>query len=284
LLAHVAADRRPKLDVRLLDRIAAATLELGDMMGARDAYDRIAVRAADAGLVLEEGEALMRLAYPAAFIDPDRCIAACERVMHLGLTARDPQLQARALLMTAGWRILIDGWREDHGRSYRMARGVLHRLGAELQPYEVTMTSRLDAFESRYQKSLDAANETLAVAEGLWDQAPALWSKGFALMYLGRLGDAVRTMTSGLELSVKNENATWARSFRFNLAMVHCQARNFFAVHALADEVTSTARTRPLVEPWRRRTMICKGFAELSAGRVLEARQCFEELRDETAD
>jgi DNA-binding winged helix-turn-helix (wHTH) protein/tetratricopeptide (TPR) repeat protein len=68
LLAKVAADRGQTLDFQILERIGNAYYAMGDMTRSAETYKSMATRAAEAGLLAEQADALMRLSHPAESI------------------------------------------------------------------------------------------------------------------------------------------------------------------------------------------------------------------------
>jgi DNA-binding winged helix-turn-helix (wHTH) protein/tetratricopeptide (TPR) repeat protein len=68
LVPRVAADRGQELELQVLERIGNAYYALGDLGRSAQAYEAMATRAADAGLLAAQVEVLTRLAYPAESI------------------------------------------------------------------------------------------------------------------------------------------------------------------------------------------------------------------------
>src|SRR5262249_12920157 len=185
-----------------------------------ETFESMANRAADAGLLAAEANALLRLAYPASMLDPDRCIAACERAAHIGAMTRDAALEAQGSLLAACWRILVDGWQEEQVRICTEAIARLKRLDSDLPPYDQILYARMQIFQSRYGAALENAEHALrklSEADEPWDHASALAAKAVALTYTGKLGEAHRIITTGMKLAEKNdselarkdENASW---------------------------------------------------------------------------
>jgi DNA-binding winged helix-turn-helix (wHTH) protein/tetratricopeptide (TPR) repeat protein len=284
LVSRIDIKRGQELDVHLLERIAASNIALGDMVRSVESYDAMAASAAEAGLPIDEANALMRLAFPAAFVDVDRCIPACERAARLAVVANDAELQTRATLLVACWRLLIEGWRTEDARSFATSLTNLRCFRSDLSPYERHMISRVQGLQSQYAEAYETAERALPSAAALWERALALWAKAFALFYMGRLGEATQVLSTGVDLATKNENALLAGTFRQNLALVHWQAHDFEPIRDLLNQVTALAHSHPHVEMWRRRTLIFKGFAELADGQFDDALHCFEEARHQAAD
>ena len=68
LLPRIAQPRREALNLRILEKMGTAHYALGEMDRAADLYTSMATRAADAGLLAEQAEALARVAHPAESI------------------------------------------------------------------------------------------------------------------------------------------------------------------------------------------------------------------------
>src|SRR5262249_43427022 len=84
LLPRVPQERRPQLDLLILEKIGSAFYALGDMKRSAETFRLMATRAADAGLLVAQAGALMRLTHPAGSIpffhraveiDPDFALA-----------------------------------------------------------------------------------------------------------------------------------------------------------------------------------------------------------------
>lgn len=289
LVPRIAGERGQKLEFQILVRIGDAYYSLGEMAQAVETYQAMATRAAEAGLLAAEANALMRLAYPASFLDPDRCIAACERAAHIGVITRDPALEAQASLLAACWRILLDGWQEAEMRTCVQAMTTLRRLDSELPPHDQTLYSKVQVFHSDYAgacASADAALGKLTEVDELWDHAAALSAKVVALTYMGRMGEAHRTLTTGMKLMEKNdselvkrdENASWLAILRGTLTWLHWQAYDFSGLKELLKQKMEGACD--LSAKVKLGPAILQGFTELMSGEYDRAAQCFQEVRD----
>jgi DNA-binding winged helix-turn-helix (wHTH) protein len=279
LLPKMTVGRASELDVQILARIGRAHLELGEMARSAATYDAAATRAGGAGLLAEQAGILLGLTHPAAFADPDRCAAACEQVAQIGALRRDAVLEAQGTMLAAGWRILLNGWRTEDAQTYATALADLHRFGGDVNPF---MNSRIQVLHSNYREAFDSAGAALlkvTEADGLWDCAPLLSAKAIASLYLGRLGEAQRTVLLGIELADKNHNATWLGIFRSYLAWIRSQLYDFDGVRELSNAVSAVdaaqapPRTRLL-------TNMFQGLADLAAGQQPTTFVHFEDVRD----
>ena len=280
LTHRVAPERAQELEVQILERIGGAYVELGDMARSVETYDGLATRAAEAGLPVVQANALMSIAHPAALVDPDRCIAACNHAVLIGGASNDSVVHARATLLAAGLSILIDGWRTEDAQSHGTAIANLRRLGSDLRPYEQIICSRVQLLQSGYAEAYENAERVLLISEahGRWERAPALSAKAAALMYQGRLTEAHRTYATGLELAKKNHNAAWFGIFCSHLAWLRSQAYDCEGIRELSSAIRSDA-TESVLQT-RIQLSLAEGVAELAAGRPEQAIQVFQSVRD----
>src|SRR5262249_31693688 len=155
----------------------------------------------------------------------DRCIRACERIVRLGDATKNELLETQGTLLVACWRLLMNGWRLEEAQALAEALAKLRKLGCELLPHVQLVYASVQRLQSDYAGAYRNAEIALTgLSEGdLWDTAAALSVKAFALAQMGRLGDAHRTLQTGIELARKNENAQWLAILSTNLAMVYWQ-------------------------------------------------------------
>lgn len=290
LVGRIAGERAQKLEFQILGKIGDTYYSLGDMTRSVETYQSMATSAAEAGLLAAEANALMRLAYPASFLDPDRCIAACERAAHIGAMTRDPALKAQASLLAACWRILVDGWQEAQIQACAAAIATLRRLDSDLPPHDQILYSKVQIYHSDYTeafKNADGALLKLTEVDEPWDHAAALSAKAVALTYMGRLGEAHNTLTAGMKLMEKNdselvkkdENASWLGILRGTLVWLHWQAYDFAGIRELSKQQAECSACN--ISPKARlRTAILQGFTDLTIGEYDRAAQCFQEVLD----
>jgi tetratricopeptide (TPR) repeat protein len=169
---------------------------------------------------------------------------------------------------------------------------VVRRLGRDLPPYDEILYARVQIFRGDYAdacKSADRALLKLAEPHGLWVRAKALSTKANALLFGGRLGDAHRTVTAGIELANKNENAPWLGILLSTLAWLRWEAFDFEGMEALSKDIEHSAQAASGPQMWRRATAnvagatlrLLTGFADLAAGRQDRALQSFTDIRDQ---
>jgi tetratricopeptide (TPR) repeat protein len=232
----------------------------------------------------------MRLAHPAAFVDSARCVAGCERAAAIGASIGNPALEAHARLLASCWRIMNDGWNAADAAACANANATLRRLGGDLPPYDEILYARVQIFQSQYADacaSADRALERLTEPHALWVRAKALSTKANALLFWGRLGAAYQTVTAGIELAKKNENAPWLGILLSTLAWLQWETFDLRGLQALANKVEEFARSVSGPPLWLRATanvaggtmQNLQGFADLAAGRYEQALQRFRATR-----
>jgi tetratricopeptide (TPR) repeat protein len=291
LLPRVRGTHAQELDLQILEKIGDAQYTLGDVRRSLETYDKLAEQAGEAGCEKAQAVALMRRAHPAAFVDPDRCVAGCERAAHIGAESGNRLLETHARLLASCWRIMIDGWRAQDAQACAAAMATLRELGGELPPYDQILYARVQVLQSDYAaacENADQALQKLTEAHGVWVRAKTLSTKATALLFWGRLGEAYRAVTEGIELAKRNENAPWLGILLSTLAWLRWEAFDYEGVRALANDVEQAGtfppglqvRLRAPTNVARKMILILKGFSEVAAGQYTGALRCFERLRD----
>ena len=240
LVTRLPPEDRAMVDVQVLERIGGASVELGDMRRSIECYEATAACASRAGNLAAEAAALMRLAHPAAFVDLGRAVVACERASRIAASANDTQLEARATSLAAGWRIVADGWSAENALAYGSANADLRRSGGDMTPYEHVMRSHIMFCQSEYAPAVESADRgwrALGPTDGLWERAPALSARAAALIHLGRLGDAQRTLTQGVDLATRNDNTPWCHNFLAYVAWLRLLSYDIGGVREIVNDM-----------------------------------------------
>jgi hypothetical protein len=291
LLPEVVAEQRTMLESQVLERIADAQYTIGDPELSLHTYDKMALHAGANGLTLAEATALMRQAHPATFVEPRRCVAGCERAAAIGASIGNATLETHARLLVSCWRIMNEGWRMRDAETCAKSMATLRQLGAELPPYDQLLYARVQIFQSQYAEacaSADRAMEQLTEAHALWVRARAISIKATALLFGGKLGEAHRTVTTGIELAKRNEAAPWLGILLSTLALLKWEAHDFRGLEEVTRKVEEFAATAHGPKLWLRATSnvagatmtLLQGFADLAAGRHDLALQRFAALTD----
>ena len=96
-------------EIEILEELAAIHAVLGDSLRAIETYEALAGRAAHDGLIDVEVRALIDMAWPLSWIDPQRSLEVLEQALRLSARLEDPLLRARMRTRCFAWR-LWQGW------------------------------------------------------------------------------------------------------------------------------------------------------------------------------
>jgi tetratricopeptide (TPR) repeat protein len=283
LLPKTTPQSRPKLEREVLARIANVHYTLGEMQLSADAYESLVSRAAESGDRESEADALMALSHPASFVDPRRAISACQRSAQIGAEIRNSTLTAQAELLSACWRILVEGWNEEAGQTCDRAVSTLLQMDAEMPAYGRLLYARVLVYCSEYAKAIENANHALRELTGgdrLWAAPAALHAKASALGHLGRLGESQKTLTRGFELARKDNNAEWIGSLRYTSFWLKWHTFDFEGMRLIANDIAQSGPSG-LSHQMEIQLKIAQGFAELAAEQYDISRQHFEAVLDE---
>jgi tetratricopeptide (TPR) repeat protein len=248
-----------------------------------DAYESLASRAAASGDRESEADALMALSHPASFVDPRRAISACQLSAQIAAEIRNSTLTAQAELLSACWRILLEGWSEEAGQTCDRAISALAQLGAEMPAYGRLLYARVLVYCSEYPKAIENAEQALQELTGgdrLWAAPAALYAKASALGHLGRLGESNKTLNRGFELAKKDNNAEWIGSLRYTSFWLRWHTFDFEGMRQIASDISESGPSG-LSHQMQIQLKIAQGFAELAAEQYDIARQYFEAVLDE---
>ena len=255
LLARVPTEAARKLEIAVLERLSDAHYAMGEMKESADA-DRKAVDLAEtAGMKTAQINALTRLARPLAFLDPDGCVAVCQRAEQICATHDDPLLYARARMLAACWRVVNNGWTPEDSRICAEADAAIRRFQeqdqrAHHQPayYEI-LYAHVQTIQGDYLealKTVDAGLPRQVETHSLVVYLSALSSKTLALLHLGRWGELRRVSQTAIDMAGKNGNLPWQGIFRAILAWLNVLAGNLQDARGLAEDLLQTHSREPL--------------------------------------
>ena len=224
--------------------------------------------------------ALLRLTRPYPFLDPDACITVCERAAELSARHRDELLEARALLMAACWRIILNGWRKEDALTSAAAMEKIRRLrDVGFQHFGEILYSHVLWTQGDYQEALKNAEDgipQMIETQNLVVYLSALSSHSIALMHLGRWGEVLRLTNTAIEAAEKSGNAPWRAIFQGLLAWLRTHCFDFEGATSLYQVLIRTGgddRTGQV----RTIASITAGFTQLGMGRHQEAMRHLEE-------
>jgi DNA-binding winged helix-turn-helix (wHTH) protein len=283
LLARVPTDAARKLEISVLEKLSDAHYAMGEMAESAEADRQVAELAAGLGMVTEQVDALARLARALAFLDPDGCVAVCERAEEICAQRADPLLHARARLLAACWRVVNNGWNAEDSRICAQARELIRRLGgADLPAYYEILYAHVQSIQGEYVeacKTADAGIPESVETHSLVVYLSALSSKTLALLHLGSWGELRRVAQTAIDMAVKNGNEPWEGVFRAIVAWLSLEATDFEGARLLAGDLLKIYDEEP---PGQVRTMalLVTCFADLQTGRAAQAVDTFVKLRD----
>jgi hypothetical protein len=236
LLANTSEGTRDQWELSLLERLGDAYHALGDMAQSAATYARMAAVAEHAGLKTKLVTALLHQAAPLAFLDPDACIAICERAAQVSV-GQDHLLRARAELLAPSWRVVFTGWNKQDSDACSEAmttiRTAANGLLEESTADDHILYAHIQCTESKYESAIEnveVAIPKLVETQHTWEYLSATTAKAHALLWLGKLGDAYNLLYKGLDLSEKNGNLPWTTIFRDCIALLKFHSFDFEGV------------------------------------------------------
>ena len=242
------------------------------MLQSADVDRAVVEQAAQHGFVVAQVNSLTRLARALAFMDPERCIAVCERAVELSRTQDDRLLQARAEMLLACWRIIGHGWREEDAKICATAREMIRKNDSVPTYYEI-LYAHVQCIQGDYQGAYQTAKAGIPKSienDSLVVYLSAHSSLAQALLQLGRLGELVEVLNTALDVAEKNCNAPWIGIFKANLAWVRFQCGDISGARRLAEELIEQHIEEPAGQI-RTMATITAGFVELESGSTAAA-------------
>jgi DNA-binding winged helix-turn-helix (wHTH) protein/tetratricopeptide (TPR) repeat protein len=276
LTSLLPPDDRTELEIQIFQRIGELHYVLGAMSDSASAYETAAARAAEAGRVTGQIDALSRLAFPAWYLNPERGNAVCEQAIQVSERHGDPLLLARMQLAASYFRLFYDNWsKEDEelcGSAHRRIRSLSSSAVLEDVLYAYVQTIQADYGEASKQAEAGIRSNASPAARLL-----ALGAKSLTLVARGRFGDLLRMVRTGRALAEKNGEDPW--SFILREAWLHAICFDFDGVLRVSNLLMRADAEQHAGEA-RTMAMVATGLAELGRGRPAEALPYFEQVRD----
>jgi DNA-binding winged helix-turn-helix (wHTH) protein len=285
LLARVPSEEARKLEIAVLGKLSDAHYAMGEMAGSAEADRRVVELASALGLTTEQSDALARLARALAFLDPDGCVAVCERAEDICATQANPLLHARARLLAACWRVVNNGWNADDSRICAESRETIRRLqGSDLPAYYEILYAHVQSIQGEYLEACRTADAGLPASvetHSLVVYLSALSSKTLALLHLGSWGELRRVAQTAIGMAVENGNEPWEGVFRAILAWLSQEATDYAGARRQAVDLLKRYTEEP---PGQVRTMalLTTNFADLQSGHASRTIKGFLQIRDRT--
>ncbi|HLH43582.1 MAG TPA: AAA family ATPase [Bryobacteraceae bacterium] len=286
LLARVSSPSAPKLEISVLERLSDAHYAMGEMPESAEADRKVAHLASELGIVTAQVDALARLARALAFLDPDGCVAVCERAEEICAQHADTLLHARARLLAACWRVVNNGWNARDSAVCAEARQTIRRLhGADLPAYYEILYAHVQSIQGEYLEACKTADSGIPQSvetHSLVVYLSALSSKALALLHLGYWGELRRVAETAISMAAKNGNQPWEGIFRAILAWLSLEATDWEGAQIAAAGLLDSFRDDP---PGQVRSMalLTAAFASVETGQPARALQAFLRVRDRPA-
>ena len=276
-LARAApADTRAGLEVEILQRIGDLQFALGDMSDSAANYSEAVELAAGAGLTSIQLGALMRLSFPAWYLDSVRGNDVCRRVLKLSESLQDPLLAAQTRMAVVSFRLFYDEWREEDAELCRGAQEAIERISGSPCVHDVFYLY-VQAFQGEYQRALEYADDLMKKTANPNVHVTASGAKGLIRLLQGRLGEALRIVREGRGLSEKDGGDPWG--FIIIEGWLRTWCFDYEGARQLAEFVSRADQEQHAVQ---RRTVstLAAGYTSLMQEKFDEALRCFARIRD----
>ena len=280
LLPHIGVNGNAELEVQILEKVSDALYAQGEMEQSAEVDERVVQLAAQHGFTLAQVNALTRLARALAFLEPDRCIAVCEKAVEVGRTLDDPLLLARAEMLAACWRIINGGWRQEDAGICVAARDKIRDLSNEVPAYYEILYAHVQGILGDYQGAYDTAQAGIPKAVGddnLVVYLSAHSSLAQALLPMGRIGELQQVLDRALDVATKNGNSPWLGVFRAAQGWLHLQMRDLEGARRIAEGLLETHTDEPAGQV-RTTALITAAFVDVESNQVDQALQRFAQV------
>jgi len=283
LLVRVPDEAARRLEISILEKLSDAHYAMGEMVESADADRKVVEVASGLGLFAEQSDALARLARALAFLDPDGCVAVCERAQEICAAHEDPLLHARARLLAACWRVVNNGWNAKDSGICAESRAEIRRIqGTDLPAYYEILYAHVQSIQGEYLeacKTADAGLPKSVETHSLVVYLSALSSKTLALLHLGSWGELRRVAENAIAMAVENGNEPWEGVFRAILAWLAQEATDYAGARRQAADLLKKYTEEP---PGQVRTMalLTTSFADIQSGHAGRAIKSFLQVRD----
>ncbi|HSP69209.1 MAG TPA: AAA family ATPase, partial [Bryobacteraceae bacterium] len=282
VLPKIGSDASGELEIQILEKVSDALYAQGEMKESAEIDERVVQLAAQHGLKVVQVNALTRLARALAFLEPDRCIAVCERAVEVGRTLGDPLLLARAEMLAACWRIINRGCRQEDAEICVAARRKIRELSDEVPAYYEILYAHVQGILGDYQGAYDTAQAGIPKAVGddnLVVYLSAHSSLAQALLPLARVGELQQVLDRAIDVAAKNGNLPWLGIFRATQGWLYFQMRDLEGARRIAGELLASHTDEPAGQV-RTTALITAAFADLESGHLDKAVQRFTQVCD----
>ena len=228
---------------------------------------------------------MSRLAYAAAITDAERGIAASERAVQVSMGVADHLLLARAQVLAAGFRIVLDRWRKEDAAICAAAELVVDpALGTDAPVgNEMLYASHARIFRGDYREALRNAEAGIPEAGATTSlmQYLGLWGGMLALLHMGQLGELLRALRTAIAMAQRNGNKLWFFAFTGIEAWLRTLTSDFDGARRLCEPILKLGLGRAGRTP-KAMALLFLGHAEIGLGNSSEAVRHFSEVEEMT--
>ncbi len=281
---------RLNLETRAEQQILASALignahyALGEVIEAEKAYELEASQAAEAGNKEAQLAALTRLAYVAAISDAERGIAASELVVEISRGMANPALLARAQVLAASFRIVLDGWRKEDAAICAAAEPSADAIAEANAPSlnEMLYASQVQIFRGEYKEALRKTQTVLANATTSLKQFLGSWGALLTQLHMGEFGKVLEAVRAATAMARRNENALWLPAFTSIEAGLHTLVLDFEGARKICVGILSSGLDSLAARTPKSMALLYLGRSETGLGNYDEAVRHFSALEDMT--
>lgn len=265
--------------------IGNAHYALGEITAAAKAYEMEATQAAKAGNKEAQLAALSRLAYVAAIADARQGIAASELAVSVSRELGDPAVLARAEVLAAGFRIILQGWRKEDADICAASQPVAAEASGNAFRLQTAMlyASQVQMLRGEYQEALRKTEAVLATAASSLTQYLGQWGAALCHVHMGQFGKVLESVRAATAMARRNENALWPLAFTGMEAGLRTLALDFEGARRLCESVLKSRLQSPARTP-KALALLFLGRAQTGLEHYDEAQRNFEAVREFTED
>jgi DNA-binding winged helix-turn-helix (wHTH) protein/tetratricopeptide (TPR) repeat protein len=274
LLRKLAPAERTPLELELLEHLGDVHYAIGAMAESLDAYEKQSTLAERSGLAHQHAHALMCQAVPLGLLDPDRAVVLMERASRESVGTADAGLAFRARFMTAVWRLLYRSWNDQDSATF--ASLLAEAQGAALTEHDEMFCLYVRCLRGEFAAAAQLASERGPQAHTLMGYLGAAGVAMLALLFLGRLGDALQIIRDARAVAQKNGHDPWL--FVFREAWLRVLAFDFVGAGRLCETIEvghPVLAVQPLTI-----ARYANGYFLLNQGRYDEALSSFQQICD----
>jgi tetratricopeptide (TPR) repeat protein len=278
LVPHLAEPQRAQAEPQLLASLAAHRTAAFDTR-ALEAYETLAARAADFGLIDVQVRALLDLALLLSFTSAERCLQVVQRALPLS-AEQDPVMRIRTRTACAFRRQSVSGWNAQDAHEIRIG---LAELGKD-QGLPALDSDLLEASQHYWESgeyregrrlALEVRAKRLEPGTNPIEYEKAGFLSALNLLFLGEWGDALKEFAAGIAGARKNANDRHTLRVRIQQAWLHLHAQDFSGARVICDSMLAPLRNpslrttsgQPIGYPAQlRRALIVSGSASVGLG------------------